>query len=149
MVYQLYFLLIKELTGICMTCIPFPSQRDNTGRFSLWFDLYRTHSTLCPPAPPFLLIATSVHGVGEWGLGAYNWIIVFIHPLSLLWSVRGKQQWQNCPLPSRAACDGAHGGSVLPGQRIMQLSMKAQSVCGKKMQFSHHHRAASYEATAA
>ena len=53
------------------------------------------------------------------GGGGYNWVMVIslvYTPPFLAVEREGKQQWQNCPSPSHAACDEAHSGSVLQGK---------------------------------
>ena len=42
---------------------------------------------------------------------------VYMPPfLAVEQACEGKQQWENCPSPSHAACDEAHSGSVLQGK---------------------------------
>ena len=91
-------------------------------------NIYLTHSTFCR-----LDVATSMGGGG-----GYNWIMVIslvYTPLSLGWSARGKQHWENCP-SSRAACNEARSGSVLQGKGLL---MKVQSVCDQKRDAVLHH----------
>ena len=141
MVYHLYFLLIKELTGICTACIPFPSHKGITLAdlaCGLTYIVLTRHYAPLPPSPfCWLDLATSVHDVGEWGLGAYNWIIVFMHPpfLAVECARETVMAELSVTVSSRAACDGAHGGSVLQGKGSCNYQWRHRVCAVRKCSF--------------
>ena len=70
--------------------------------------MYYAHSKLCPPL--FLLIRLSYK---------YGGLIIdssHLYPPFLAVECARETAWQNCSLPSHAACDEAHSGSALLGK---------------------------------
>ena len=73
------------------------------------------------------------------GLIIEQWKLVpFIRPLTLVVNLRGKQQWQICPSPSRVACNEACSGSVLQGKGSLNEGAECQG--SENTNLSHHHQ---------